>query len=236
MDTYITFVGDIHGCFETFKALLGKIPTHNNRIVLLGDIINKGKRSYETFSFVKKNNFEMLLGNHEYYCMNRNKAWAKELWLRMGGMETIKSIKNSLNIESRDQIQEILAEMSFFFEASKRYLLVENSNGIKILATHGGINSKIFRQNNYKIDLSLSIDLRIPGSFIFNKTDLAKIPNCIQVIGHQPTEYWKIKSDFNYKLDTGCVYDKKGMGWLSAIMFNLKEDLPPTFYHQKNID
>ena len=233
---YITFIGDIHGCFLSFKALLDKIPQNDNQIVLMGDIINKGKRSYETFAFAKKNNFQQLLGNHEFLCKYRNHKWAKDLWLNTGGNETIKSIKSTLGVRSEKQIQEVLAEMSYYFDQALPYLIVETTYGKKIVATHGGISNRIFRQNNFNLHLALSIDLRISGSYLFNKGDLAKIPDCIQVIGHQPTEVSFINSNGNYRIDTGCVYTKRGMGVLTAIKFNIEEEAPPEFFHQICID
>ncbi|MBT34003.1 MAG: hypothetical protein CMO01_30440 [Thalassobius sp.] len=233
---YITFIGDIHGCFFSFRSLLEKIPQADNKLVLMGDIINKGKRSYETFSYVKKNKITQLVGNHEFLCKHRNHKWAKDTWLNTGGTETIKSIKASLGVNSEKQIQEVLAEMSYFFDQALPYLIVDTQYGKKIVATHGGISNRIFRQNNYSLEFSLSIDLRIPGSYIFNKGDLAKIPGCIQVIGHQPTETNFINSNGNYRIDTGCVYTKRGMGVLTALRFNLHEEEPPTVFQQICID
>ncbi len=233
---HITFIGDVHGCFLTLKALLNKIPQENNRVVLMGDIINKGKRSYETFYFVKKNKMDMLIGNHEFLCRYRNHKWAKSLWTNTGGKETIQSIKNSLNISSEKQVQEVLAEMSYFFDDAYPFLIVDTAYGKKILATHGGISNRVFRQNNYNVQLALSVDLRIPGSYLFNKGDLAEIPGYMQVIGHQPTEYPYMESNGNYRIDTGCVYKKRNMGLLTAITFNLEEETAPRFLHQPCID
>lgn len=233
---YITFIGDVHGCFLTLKALLYKIPQTDNRIVFMGDLINKGKRSYEAFAFVKKNKFEVIAGNHEYLCKYRNHKWAKSLWLNTGGKETIQSIKSYLGISSEKQIQEVLAEMAYFFDDAMPYLTINTWYGKKIVATHGGINNRIFRQNNYNVELALSVDVRIPGSYLFNKGDLANIPGCIQVIGHQPTEYPHMESNGNYRIDTGCVYKKNHMGILTAITFDLEENNPPRFYHQPCID
>lgn len=233
---YITFIGDVHGCFHTLKALLNKVPQLDNRIVFMGDIINKGIRSYEVFNFIKKNKYETLLGNHEYLCMYRNHKWARSLWLNTGGRETIYSIKKALKISSENQIQEVLAEMAYFFDNAYPYLTVNMQNGQKIIATHGGISNRIYKQNNYNIALALSVDLRIPGSYLFNKGDLANMSGYIQVIGHQPTEYPLIESNGNYRIDTGCVYKRRNMGILTALSFNLEEDNPPQFYHQTCID
>jgi predicted kinase len=76
-----TVIGDVHGCFTTFKALLEKLGfeinkdgymTHENmrkRIVLVGDLIDKGPDSGAVIDFVHKNLswFHYTIGNHENF-------------------------------------------------------------------------------------------------------------------------------------------------------------------------
>jgi bis(5'-nucleosyl)-tetraphosphatase (symmetrical) len=67
MSTYV--IGDIQGCFLTFKKLLAAINfcIEKDRVIVLGDAINRGPRSLETLRFLKSNEaqFELILGNHE---------------------------------------------------------------------------------------------------------------------------------------------------------------------------
>jgi diadenosine tetraphosphatase ApaH/serine/threonine PP2A family protein phosphatase len=60
-------IGDIHGCFDELMALLKKINFNKeqDRLILLGDIINKGPKSVEVIFFAKENNIECIKGNHE---------------------------------------------------------------------------------------------------------------------------------------------------------------------------
>ncbi len=236
MKKYITFIGDVHGCFRSLKALLKKIPPEDNRIVLLGDIINKGKRSFEAYQYVRQKGLETLLGNHDFYCIHRNKKDYKDSWLKLGGIETIQSIKNSQQLTSESHVQIMLAEMAYYFEQVPLFVKAETNWGVTLLATHGGISSKVYRQCNSNVSACLKIDVAQPASFLFNKGDLAEISGTIQVIGHQPTEFNHIRSGSNYRLDTGCVYNRKGMGWLTALQFNLQQAEQPRFYHQVNID
>ena len=60
-------IGDIHGCFEEFQELLGKASlAGEDRIIALGDIVDRGPRSPDVLSFFASNdNASSLMGNHE---------------------------------------------------------------------------------------------------------------------------------------------------------------------------
>lgn len=60
-------VGDVHGCFNEFLKLLEKINYHKkkHRLILVGDIINRGPQSFDMLKWVKKEGVEVVLGNHE---------------------------------------------------------------------------------------------------------------------------------------------------------------------------
>ncbi len=48
-------ISDIHGCLDTFEALLNQIKlTENDQLFLLGDYINKGKNSKDVLDLVIK--------------------------------------------------------------------------------------------------------------------------------------------------------------------------------------
>ncbi len=60
-------VGDVHGCFKEFLALLKKsdYSSKTHRLILTGDIINRGPHSLEILEWVKKKGVEIVRGNHE---------------------------------------------------------------------------------------------------------------------------------------------------------------------------
>lgn len=60
-------IGDIHGCFIELMELLEKVgPSPSDRIISVGDMIDRGPCSVEVVSFfMKENNAFALLGNHE---------------------------------------------------------------------------------------------------------------------------------------------------------------------------
>lgn len=73
----ILAVGDVHGCYHTFKSL---VETHWNPetdfLVQVGDLINKGRHSAKCYSYARKLQKEypyqvfFLKGNHEQRFIN----------------------------------------------------------------------------------------------------------------------------------------------------------------------
>ena len=67
MATYA--IGDIQGCYLTFRKLLEKIEFDpvRDRLWLVGDLVNRGPRSLETLRWVYRNrdSIRVVLGNHD---------------------------------------------------------------------------------------------------------------------------------------------------------------------------
>jgi bis(5'-nucleosyl)-tetraphosphatase (symmetrical) len=68
-------IGDVHGCFETLRALLARIgfsPRHD-RLWLVGDLVNRGPRSLETLRWAAGmgDTLVSVLGNHDLYLLAR---------------------------------------------------------------------------------------------------------------------------------------------------------------------
>jgi serine/threonine protein phosphatase 1 len=73
-------VGDIHGCYKTFRSLIeNKIElTQYDQLFLLGDYIHKGPRSKDTLNYILKlikRGYKVfpLRGNHEDELLNAAK-------------------------------------------------------------------------------------------------------------------------------------------------------------------
>ncbi|MEN7549628.1 metallophosphoesterase [Rapidithrix thailandica] len=234
---YLTLVGDVHGCYHTLLTLLERIPRENNQIILMGDLINKGPYSYEVFKWVRKEGVEFILGNHEYLCMLRNQERYQKLWRKQGGQATLASIDRHYAFKNGKHVQVILAQMAYFFATQRKYHLIPTAYGKTFIVTHGGISKRLFRQQNYSLERCLNADVLTPNSYLFNKQKLLSLEGYIQVIGHQPKAYAPLKVRENYYLDSGCVYTQRpGMGYLSALMFNLQEEEPPRVFKQQNLD
>lgn len=74
-------IGDIHGCFDEFQALLAKINvTPKDEIISLGDIVDRGPKSVELFQFFKNRpNAKVLMGNHERKHLNQVLSYSQEI-------------------------------------------------------------------------------------------------------------------------------------------------------------
>lgn len=61
------FIGDVHGCFDELKLLLEKVGYNkeNDRLIFVGDLINKGPKSLEVVQLAQSLNAECIKGNHE---------------------------------------------------------------------------------------------------------------------------------------------------------------------------
>lgn len=68
-------IGDIHGCHQEFEDLLGKLaPERHDRIVLLGDLVNRGPDSAAVIALARQHAHLSLLGNHELRLLNYRKT------------------------------------------------------------------------------------------------------------------------------------------------------------------
>lgn len=66
MNGRLIAIGDIHGCHLEFAELLDRLePTRDDRIVLLGDLVNRGPDSCRVLDLAREHRALSLLGNHE---------------------------------------------------------------------------------------------------------------------------------------------------------------------------
>lgn len=60
-------VGDIHGCLDELIDVLAACShdVTNDRVVLVGDLVNKGPKSAECVRFAREHGFTSVRGNHD---------------------------------------------------------------------------------------------------------------------------------------------------------------------------
>lgn len=81
------FIGDVHGCLKELTKMIDKIkPKKKDRVILLGDLINRGPDPVGVVKYVYENDFECLMGNHEYEYLHlyKKNAYYKQLYKELG--------------------------------------------------------------------------------------------------------------------------------------------------------
>lgn len=94
-------IGDVHGCDKALNRLLGKLNIgDNDRLIMLGDLFDRGTESWEVFQTVQMiaddmcDRFVLLRGNHEDYLLQPKLTFLQRLtWDRVGRGATVKSFK-----------------------------------------------------------------------------------------------------------------------------------------------
>ncbi|MBI9067306.1 MAG: metallophosphoesterase [Salinivirgaceae bacterium] len=142
-------IGDIHGCFDSLLELVEKQIQldKNDRLVLLGDYIDRGNKSKEVIDYIidlQEKGFGIisLIGNHELLLLETlEDEKNKSKWIQNGGLETL----NSFGIDSITNFP--LKYLQFFKNLQNYYSFEE------FLFVHAGFNDKILNpfQDTYSM-------------------------------------------------------------------------------------
>lgn len=225
-------VGDVHGCANTLKKLIETInPTIEDKLIFLGDYIDRGDKSFEVVDYLielnKSFDCVFLKGNHEDLLLNCLKGQNYSdcrTFMMNGGNATIKSYRKNIgykNDQTEMPFDDFPMEHQEFYNNLKLYHEEEG-----FLFVHAGVNPyTTFDQQNE------SDFLWIRGEFLqYN----GRIMEDVKVIhGHTPMEPDKIDEYYNDKyndrmnLDTACVF-----GYVLTCIDVLTNDK----YTQKMID
>lgn len=203
MKTYV--IGDIHGCFAQFQKLLEVIKPdlRNDRLIMLGDYIDRGPNSYLTLRKIIHLQKEfgnqhviLLRGNHEQMAIDYlNTPTYLSNWSWNGGASTLKDLQKH---------GDDLANYKDFLQGLPLYYEDEH-----FIYVHGGIRYGICLDEQKESDL-----LWLREEFYRNPASEKKPV----IFGHTPTRTingaWKPYIHRNrIGIDTGCVYE----GFLSAL-------------------
>lgn len=109
-------IGDIHGCADEFERLLQELePTRDDRIVLLGDLVNRGPDSARVIKLARQHAHHALLGNHELRLLNYRKT-GDPTHLKKADYETMKQLSS--------QDWAYLAAMPLTYHASEHHAVL----------------------------------------------------------------------------------------------------------------
>lgn len=191
-------VGDIHGCYEKLRVLMEKIDIdfETDRLVFLGDYIDRGPQSFEVVAFLvelKKRHAGtvFLKGNHEEMLEKYLAGEDRITYLVNGGQQTLESYMNRPRSESEPAIPKSHLD---FFRSLKTY----HETGDYIFV-HAGLRSKVPLEKQKTADL-----LWIRKRFIESKYDFGKMI----VFGHTPLQEPLLLPN-KIGIDTGAVYGNR---------------------------
>lgn len=229
-------IGDIHGCFETFKALLAKLPK-DIPITLVGDLIDRGPLSAQVVDYVIANNIDCVMGNHEdmlvcygqdvdvndrgQYITNRPYG---DMWLTNGGHITLKSYyteEGKFRMSKYSRHKDWMANLPVFLE----YTETKDEKGNYLVVSHSVVLD--VWQNRTKNEKQFN-DAALWGR------DFSSLPNntgIYNVIGHTPQQGGANITNVYSNVDTGACFKDIGYGTLTALQFP-----EMTIFEQENID
>ena len=177
-------IGDIHGCGREFTALLDKVaPNSDDRLVLLGDLLNKGPDPLGVLKTFESLDCVCLLGNHDFDHLK----WKEG---RLPKPETVLTRK-SMPPAYYEKYLELAGSMPLYFENED------------LIAVHGAILNGVALPDQ-PVDVitgDVNLDSDWKDRIILNRPLVA---------GHKryrPTqcEPYIVEGKF-YGIDTGCVY------------------------------
>lgn len=199
-------IGDVHGCAEEFAELLQLLsPKEGDRLIQLGDLINRGPDSHDTVRIARENGIEAILGNHELRILTALRESRPDL-LKEYDLQTIKQLDK---------------EDWAYLESLPKFKYDGHSDTVFI---HGGFlpNEPWMQQS---IEITTSIQVIDESGRAAKRSDAPdalpwanswKGPPFV-IYGHTPRpKVYKRKSSIG--IDTGCVYG----GYLTAYIIEEK--------------
>lgn len=200
----IYIISDVHGCYKSLLALIEQFPNkQNSKIVFVGDLVDRGVKSYEVVEFIIKNNYDCVKGNHEdlfldYAPIDGENDDTKYWLYSCGGYETLKSYKNLEDLKrhySYFKNLPLFIEYKDFKTKDRRYLVVSHSCVGKAWE---------FKDSSSKIDKEI-----FEGQVLWSRNKDFDNKEIFNVYGHTIYDNPKI-SGFSMGIDLGC-YNKKGL-------------------------
>ena len=195
----VFIIGDVHGCYFEFLDLLKKVHYHKSthRLILVGDIINRGPESLKMLEWVRKEEVEIVQGNHEY-------GFVKSVKEKRQVGSVLEKLKKDMGSQLQEWIQWI--ETWPFYLDEPDFLVV-----------HGGL---VPQQTPQQTDPWLLMHIRTwdgKGLDLNNPNhppwyELYQGEKLI-VYGHWALQGLNVRSN-TIGLDSGCSYGKKLSGLL----------------------
>ena len=191
-------IGDIHGCYDRLKTLMGKIPINYSRdtLVFIGDYIDRGPHPFEVVDcLIKlKNRFPdviFLKGNHEDMLDKFLNGADRYTYLLNGGQQTLDSYLIKPVQADQSEFFPIPPEHMEFFKSLRLFYETE-----EFIFVHAGLRPRVPLESQNTEDL-----LWIRNKFVSSKYDFGKRV----IFGHTPLKKPLVEPN-KIGIDTGAVY------------------------------
>lgn len=93
MNGRLIAIGDIHGCHLEFAELLARLAlTADDRLVLLGDLVNRGPDSGKVIELARAHRAIALLGNHELRLLKYRQSGERK-YVKETDLETFQKLR-----------------------------------------------------------------------------------------------------------------------------------------------
>ncbi|WAA10970.1 metallophosphoesterase family protein [Fervidibacillus albus] len=143
-------ISDIHGCFDEWMELLDLVnyTIGQDRLILLGDYVDRGPKSKEVIDHVmelaKEEEVIVLKGNHDerfVSLIETGNPRVREMFFKYGGFETLKSYIPDFSMEQFEEAVDFIRnEFHHHIEFLNRTKLYFEDE--RFIYVHAGLNPK----------------------------------------------------------------------------------------------
>ncbi|MCU7496991.1 MAG: diadenosine tetraphosphatase [Ignavibacteria bacterium] len=213
----IAVIGDIHGCFYTLEALVKKISSRypDIEIYCVGDLVDRGKNSFEVISYIMDNGIRFTPGNHDfmfYSYVRQPESLFARAWVYNGNETTLRSYL--------DHFDSVIKHIEFI-KSAPLYFNLEDC-----FISHAGISERYkkvlppkLRDNLEELDKLIYREYETETGVLWSRERLLNLGK-IQVVGHTKQENVRFDARSNaLYIDTGACMGNK----LSAAIIHHNE-------------
>lgn len=176
----VAVIGDVHGCYNTLKAIFEKIRKKYPDIIIycVGDLVDRGNFSAQVIDFIIAENIFCTLGNHDYmfFCNMRVPfSLMARSWNYNGAETTLISYRDKN--ELMDDHLDFINSLPLFYNLDDCFI------------SHAGLSAKYksFIPDGVKDDKALTEllikDLDDQESILWTRGNLLNIEK-LQIVGH----------------------------------------------------
>ena len=224
--TYI--IGDIHGEFGSLLQLTKKLP-NDAKLIFVGDLVDRGRKSKEVIEFVRKNHHRCVLGNHEKMMIEYVRAFEKtypllpsmvyyHTWLNHGGKQTLFSYEiievdkydgKLVCIKDNKKFNQLLDDVKWLESLPLYIELEQTKNNKPIVISHAPMANVWHFRNEEKNQSTFE------EQALWNRRNPKEDVEIFIIFGHTIQKEVDISKHY-INVDTGCHFIDEGYGKLSA--------------------